>query len=50
MKLFGKIQRGKVPYLDESYNNNIRNLIKAMLRVDPKDRVNIYQVCEFPKI
>ena len=42
VKLFGKIQKGKVPYLDESFNTNVRNLIKAMLRVDPKDRVNIY--------
>ena len=43
-----------MPYLPKDSNDkdlfssNLRNLIKAMLRVDPKNRANVNQVCECP--
>ena len=44
--LFQRITKGEYPPISERYSQDLRDLIKNMLKIDPNERFGIDQICE----
>ena len=44
--LFQRITKGQFPPLSDNYSAELRQMIMAMLKLDPEERFDINQVCE----